>query len=189
MNTPKQKTIKNTNVWSTRQLVSMALFCALAVILSFIELPLFPAAPFLKYDASFMPSLVAGFAFGPAAGIAVGVVAAVIHGLFMSNWVGALMNAIVVVCYIVPAALIYKKHPTLKFMILGFIISIICATLAAITANLTIGVICWYGTIDAVLPLVFPVLLPFNLLKHTLNSLLTLLVFKSIKNLLISKTQ
>ena len=55
--------------WSTRKLVLLALFTALSLILSFIEAPIFPAAPFLKYDPS---AVIAGFAacgFGVGAGL------------------------------------------------------------------------------------------------------------------------
>ena len=34
--------LRNTNVWSTRQLVVMALMCAISVLLTFVEVPLFP---------------------------------------------------------------------------------------------------------------------------------------------------
>lgn len=59
-------TIKNTNRWSTRQLVTMALMCAIAALFSFVQIPILPAAPFLTYDPSLMPAMVCGFAFGPA---------------------------------------------------------------------------------------------------------------------------
>ena len=36
--------LKNTNRWSTKQLVTMALMCAIAILLSFLEFPIFPAA-------------------------------------------------------------------------------------------------------------------------------------------------
>ena len=68
------------STWSTRQLVTMALLTAIAILLSFVEFPIFPAAPFLKYDASFVAVMVAGFAYGPASGCAVGIVTAR-HGL------------------------------------------------------------------------------------------------------------
>ena len=55
----------NQSAWSTRQLVTLALLTAIAILLSFVEFPIFPAAPFLKYDASFVPIMVAGFAYGP----------------------------------------------------------------------------------------------------------------------------
>lgn len=44
--TAANTTIKNTNRWSTRQLVTMALMCAIAALLSFVQIPILPAAPF-----------------------------------------------------------------------------------------------------------------------------------------------
>ena len=64
MSTPNTPT-KNTNAWSTKQLVTMALMCAIGVLLSFIEFPLLPGVTWLKFDASNMPAMVSGFAFGP----------------------------------------------------------------------------------------------------------------------------
>lgn len=54
MSTPNTPT-KNTNAWSTKQLVTMALMCAIGVLLSFIEFPLLPGVTWLKFDASNMP--------------------------------------------------------------------------------------------------------------------------------------
>ena len=44
-------TTANTNKWSTRQLVTMALMTAIGVLLSFIEFPLLPGVTWLKFDA------------------------------------------------------------------------------------------------------------------------------------------
>ena len=93
----------NTNKWDTRQLVTMALMCAIGVLLSFVEFPLLPGVTWLKYDASAMPAMVCGFAFGPAAGLAVGIVGAVIHGILMADFSGAIMNILVVTGFILPA--------------------------------------------------------------------------------------
>ena len=59
MSTPNTPT-KNTNAWSTKQLVTMALMCAIGVLLSFIEFPLLPGVTWLKFDASNMPAMVSG---------------------------------------------------------------------------------------------------------------------------------
>ena len=99
----------NTNKWDTRQLVTMALMCAIGVLLSFVEFPLLPGVTWLKYDASAMPAMVCGFAFGPAAGLAVGIVGAVIHGILMADFSGAIMNILVVTGFILPAALVYRR--------------------------------------------------------------------------------
>ena len=119
----------NTNKWDTRQLVTMALMCAIAALLSFIQIPLIPGVTFLTYDPSLMPAMVCGFAFGPGAGIAVG----------------------------------------------------------AIAANLTIGVLFWYGSVDVILPMLLPAIVPFNLVKGTVNAVLTLIVYKAVSNLITPK--
>ena len=179
-----QMNYANTNRWSTKQLVTMALMCALSAIFMFVQIPLIPAAPFLCYDPSLVPALVCGFAFGPGSGAAVGIMAVVIHALMTGDWVGALMNVVATLGFVLPAALVYRKKRTYPAAIVGLGLSIIAATVASIVANLTIGVAFWYGSIDAVLPLVLPALLPFNLVKTVLNSVLTLVVYKAVSNLI-----
>ena len=177
----------NTNKWETRQLVTMALLCAIGVLLSFIEFPLLPGVTWLKYDASAMPAMVCGFAYGPAAGLSVGIIGAVIHGIMLGDFSGAVMNIIVVTGYILPAALVYKKVHNFKGAIVGLVISSVCATLAAILGNLIITP-AWLGVpMDAVIAMIIPILTPFNLLKALLNSVLTLIVYKSISNLITPK--
>ena len=134
----KEFQFTNTNHWDTRQLVTMALMCAIGVLLSFIEFPLLPGVTWLKYDASAMPAMVCGFAYGPGAGLAVGVVGAILHGILMADFSGALMNILVVAGLVVPAAIVYKRMHTLKGAIIGLVISVIAATLMAILGNLVV---------------------------------------------------
>lgn len=177
----------NSNVWSTRQLVTMALMCAIGTLLSFIEFPLLPGVTWLKFDASNMPAMVAGFAYGPAGGVAVGIVTAIIHGLLMADFTGALMNILVVTCFVLPATLIYKKKRTYKFAIIGLVFSIIAGVIGSIIGNLLLTP-SWLGVpFDAVVALIIPVLIPFNLLKGLLNSVITLIVYKSISNIITPK--
>ena len=131
MSTPNTPT-KTTNAWSTKQLVTMALMCAIGVLLSFIEFPLLPGVTWLKFDASNMPAMVSGFAFGPGAGVAVGILTAIIHGLLMADFTGALMNVLTVTCFVLPAAIIYKKKRTYPAAIGGLVLSIIAALAAAV---------------------------------------------------------
>ena len=183
----KPTTLENTNRWSTRQLVTMALMCALSSLFSFVQIPLLPAAPFLTYDPSLVPAMVCGFAYGPGAGFVVGAIAAVIHGLILGEWVGSLMNICATLFFVVPAALIYCKKHTLQGAIAGLVVGVVTATLGGVVANLTIGVAFWYGTPDAIMPLILPAVVPFNLVKTVLNSLLTLIVYKAISNLITPK--
>ena len=177
----------NTNKWDTRQLVTMALMCAIGVLLSFVEFPLLPGVTWLKYDASAMPAMVCGFAFGPAAGLAVGVVGAVIHGILMADFSGAVMNILVVAGFILPAALVYRRSRTFKSGVVGLVLSAITATVMAILGNLVITPM-WLGVpLDAGVAMILPILTPFNLIKAGINAVLTLIVYKSISNLITPK--
>ena len=177
----------NTNKWDTRQLVTMALMCAIGVLLSFVEFPLLPGVTWLKYDASAMPAMVCGFAFGPAAGLAVGIVGAVIHGILMADFSGAIMNILGVTGFILPAALVYRRSRTFKSGVVGLVLSAITATVMAILGNLVITPM-WLGVpLDAVVAMILPILTPFNLIKAGINAVLTLIVYKSISNLITPK--
>lgn len=177
----------NTNKWETRQLVTMALLCAIGVLLSFIEFPLLPGATWLKYDASAMPAMVVGFAYGPVAGVSVGVIGAIIHGIMLGDFSGAVMNIIVVTFYILPSALIYKRAHSMKGAVVALVVGSLCATIGAILGNLIITP-AWLGVpLDAVIAMIIPILTPFNLIKALLNSVLTLIVYKSISNLITPK--
>ena len=178
---------KNTNVWSTKQMVIMALMCAIGALLSFVEFPLLPGVTWLKFDASNMPAMVVGFGFGPGAGVAVGIVIAIIHGLLMADFTGALMNVLCVTCFVLPAALMYHKKRTYPVAIAGLVLSVIAATIGAIVGNLLLTPM-WLGVpLDAVIAMIIPVLIPFNLIKGCINAVLTLIIYKSISNLLTHK--
>lgn len=184
---PRNVPQKNTNIWSTKQLVTMALMCAIGVILSFIEFPLLPGVSWLKFDASNMPAMVVGFGFGPGAGVAVGIVIAIIHGLLLADFTGALMNILTVTCFVLPAALLYRWKRTYPIAIFGLVLSIIAAMIGGIVGNLIVTPMYLGVPFDAVVALVIPVLVPFNLVKGLINSVLTLIIYKSISNLITPK--
>lgn len=174
---------ENTNRWSTRQLVTMALMCAVSALLMYLQIPIIPAAAFLTYDPSLVPAMVSGFAYGPGAGAAVGVAAIIIHALTTGDWVGALMNVVATACYVLPAALVYGRVRTYRGAVAGLALGVVLATAGSVAANLTIGVWFWYGSVEVIRPLIVPAVIPFNLLKTVLNSVLTLLVYKAVSNL------
>lgn len=185
----EQRVQSESSRWSTRQLVTMALFCALATVLSFIEFPIFPAAPFLKYDASFVPIMVGGFAYGAGPGILIGMVTALLHGIIAGNIAGAIMNILVVVGYVLPAALIYRKVHRRRGAVIGLIVGSIVSIGMAILGNLVITPLYTGTPLEAIIGMIIPILLPFNALKALINSLITLLCYKSISNLITPKKE
>jgi len=168
--------------WETRQLATMALFIAIGVVLSFIEFPLIPGVPWLAYDASNVPAMLGGFAFGPAAGCLVGTLSAILHGVMRGDPVGAAMNIIGVVSYVLPAALLYKRFKGTGGIIVGLVLGSVVSAVVVILANFVFTPLYFGGTVEDVMAILVPVLLPFNLLKVLINSVLSFVLYRSLRS-------
>ncbi|WP_300767374.1 ECF transporter S component [uncultured Bifidobacterium sp.] len=168
--------------WSTRLIAIYALFVALSMALSFVEFPLMPAAPWLKYDPSGIVCLIAGFIFGPSAAAIVSVLGFAPH-LFANSW-GTLMAVAVALALSVPASLIYRRMHTRKGAALALVVGSVAALAVAIGGNLLITPMIYAKmSVDAVAAMIIPVLLPFNVLKFALHSVVTFLIYKPVSNL------
>lgn len=168
--------------WSTRRIAVYALFVALSMAVSFIEFPLIPGVPWLKYDPSGIVCLVAGFAYGPAAAVLVSVLGFVPH-VFADPW-GSLMAIAVALAMSVPAALIYRRARTRRGALIGIITGAMVALVVAIIGNLLVTPIYADMTVEQVAAMIVPALLPFNLAKLTVHGVVTFLIYKPISNLL-----
>ena len=168
--------------WSTKRIAMYALFVALSMAVSFVEFPIVPGVEWLKYDPSGIVSLVAGFAYGPAAAVIVSVLGFLPH-LFTNPW-GTLMAVLVALALSVPAALIYRRNKTRKGAVIGIIVGAIAALAVAIVGNVIVTPFYAHMTTAQVGALILPALLPFNALKFTIHGVVTFLIYKPISNLL-----
>lgn len=168
--------------WSTKRIAMYALFVALSMAVSFVEFPIVPGVEWLKYDPSGIVSLVAGFAYGPAAAVIVSVLGFLPH-LFTNPW-GTLMAVLVALALSVPAALIYRRNKTRKGAVIGIIVGAITALAMAIVGNIIVTPFYAHMTTAQVVALIVPALLPFNALKFTIHGVVTFLIYKPISNLL-----
>lgn len=168
--------------WSTKRIAMYALFVALSMAVSFVEFPIVPGVEWLKYDPSGIVSLVAGFAYGPAAAVIVSVLGFLPH-LFTNPW-GTLMAVLVALALSVPAALIYRRNKTRKGAVIGIIVGAITALAMAIVGNIIVTPFYAHMTTAQVVALIVPALLPFNALKFTIHGVITFLIYKPISNLL-----
>ena len=168
--------------WSTKRIAVYALFVALSMVLSFVEVPIFPAAPFLKYDPSGIVMLIVGFAYGPAAAAIVSVLGFVPH-LFTNPW-GALMAILVALSLSVPAAFIYRRKRTRAGAVIGMLVGAALTVVVAILGNLVITPIYTGWPVSEVAALIVPALLPFNILKMAIHGVVTFLIYRPISNLL-----
>jgi riboflavin transporter FmnP len=165
-----------------KKLTTMGILIAISIIFILVLRVPFPPAPFLVYEPGDVPILLGGFIYGPLAGIVMTVVVSAIQALTVSGdgWIGCIMHVFATSALVGIAALVYKKHKTIKRAIIGLICGSIAMAAIMIPMNLIFYPLFANTPVDAVAKLIIPALLPFNLLKAGINSIITLLVYKSI---------
>lgn len=171
--------------WSTKRIAVTALFCAVAAICTlFIEFPILPGVTFLKYDPSAIAALVAGFAFGPATGAVVSVLPYLVHLATESGIYGTFMAIVATLTLVLPASLVYQHNTTMRGAITGLVVGGVICLVCCILANIVVTPIYMGAPREAVIAMIVPTLLPFNVLKIVLNCVITILVYKPISKAL-----
>ena len=171
--------------WSTKRIAVTALFCAVAAICTlFIEFPILPGVTFLKYDPSAIAALIAGFAYGPATGIVVSLLPYLVHLATESGIYGTIMAIIATLTLVLPASLIYQRNTTMRGAITGLVVGGVVCLACCILANIVITPIYMGAPRNAVIAMIVPTLLPFNVLKIALNCVITAFVYKPISKAL-----
>lgn len=167
--------------WSTKRIAVTALFCAVAAICTlFLQFPILPGVTFLKYDPSAIIALIAGFAFGPATGAVVSTVSYLPHAATETGVYGMIMAIIATLSLVLPASLVYKRNTTFKGALIGMGVGSVVCLACCIGANLIITPIYMGAPTQAVIDMIVPTLLPFNVLKIAINCVVTAFVYKPI---------
>jgi len=156
------------------------------VLMLFIRIPIMPAASFLIYDPKDVVILIGGLMFGPLAAFIVSIVVALVEMVTVSDSgpIGFLMGSLASIAFTVPAAFIYKRFGNLKGAIIGILIGITVATSAMILWNYIVVPLYTGWPREAVVPMLLPVFLPFNLIKFSLNASIAILIYKPVTNAL-----
>ncbi len=166
--------------WSTRRIATTALLCALSFVLTFVEFPIFPPAPWLMYDPSGIVAFVAALAFGPSTGAVTVVLPWVLKTLFSFNPWGHLMAIVAGVALCVPAALVARRVQGPRGLALGMALGAVCSLVACVIGNIIVTPLYTAVSVSDVIAMIVPVLLPFNAIKIALNCVVTVLVSKPV---------
>lgn len=170
----------------TVKLAKMAMLVAISLLLVNIHFPIFPPIAFMEYDPADIPILIGTFAFGPAAGILITVVTALLQGFTVSaasGLYGILMHIIATGTYVLVAGFIYKFHKGKKSAVIALVAGTLAMTAIMVPANLTITPYFMGVPVDAVTALL-PFIIAFNLIKAGVNGLITFLVYKRVSKFL-----
>lgn len=175
---PKRHSTKQgaQSFWDSKRVALCALFCAAALLLSFIEIPLIPAAPFLKYDPSGPVALVAGLAFGPGTGVVVAFLPWLAH-VFIEP-VGAFISMVTMVSVTFLTSCLYAMRKTRAQAAVALLIGGVAQIAIALLLNLWLTPLYTGVPFDAVVMMIVPFLLPFNVIKALANALITFFIYK-----------
>lgn len=177
----------------TKKLTILAMLTALSVVfISILHFPLIPAAPFLEYDPGDIPILIAAFAFGPVSGLIITIIASVIQGLTVSaqsGLYGIIMHIISTGTFVLISGFIYKSNRTRKGAVISLVTGVLIATAVMAGANLVVTPAFTGWPVGEVKKLLLPGIIPFNLVKFSINALVTFFVYKPISNLIKSPEQ
>lgn len=168
---------------SARKISYYSIFIALAVVSGYlIHFPILPQAPFLEYDPGHVFLLIAAFKFGPQAGIVMTLVYAILFAMItgLGGPYGALMNFLSTSAFVLISALIYLKNHDRKGAIIGLLLGSLAMTAIMVPANLIITPLYLSVSKDVVWQLILPAIIPFNIVKGLISSILTLLIYKKI---------
>ena len=200
-----EKVLKVSSRLNTARTVSyIAMFSAIAAVLMLIEIPLFFAPSFYKIDLSEIPILICTFYLGPVAGVMCEFLKILLKLMIKGTttaFVGDFANFFVGCALVLPASIIYHAKKTRKMAITGLITGTAVMTIFGSFFNavymlpkfsqlfgMPLDVIIGMGTavnsaINSVSTLVLFAVVPFNLLKGVVVSLLTLLLYKRVEKL------
>ena len=178
---------------NVRKLTQMAILAAISVVLVYlVHFPIFPGAPYLEYDPADISLILGSFIYGPISGLLLTAVVCIIQGITVSaqsGLYGILMHFLATGSFVLVAGLIYSRNKTLKGSILAILAGILTMCAVMIPANILITPLFTKMPVQSIISLILPIILPFNLIKATANSIIAFIIFKSIGNYLIRNAQ
>lgn len=188
-----------------RKMVQIAMLSAVSTILMLFEIPLFFAPSFYKVDLSEVPVLIGAFAMGPIAGAIIELVKValnlVINGTDTAG-IGELSNFLIGCAFVVPSGIIYNKDKTRKGAMIGMVAgTLVMAAVGGIlnafvllptyakVFGMPIDALVGMGTavnklITNLSTFVLFAVVPFNLLKGAIVSIVVALIYKKIRPIL-----
>jgi len=189
-------------VTPARRVSIVGICAALATVLHVLDFPLpFLAPEFYKLDFSELPVLLCGFYLGPSATVACEGVKILLKLLIKGTstaFVGDLANFVVGCSFVLPATIWYHAHKSKHSAVIGLILGTLIMTVFGSAFNavyllpkfaqlyglsldtiIAMGTAIW-GGVEGVTSFVLLCVAPLNLVKGTVVSILTMLLYKRV---------
>lgn len=181
----KNKTIKITQI---------AIFTAIATVVSLLNLPLPFLPSFYKLNLSNAIVLIGGFSLGTLEGVIIILLRMVLSFLLKGTstfFIGDVANCILSIFFVLPSFIIYKKNRTLKGEIIGMIFGIFSLLFFSVILNYFVLIPLYSNVlmvpiekllslfhVNSLFEFILFFVLPFNLLKGVVCSFIALITYK-----------
>lgn len=186
-----------------QKITRIAMLAAISALLMYFDFPLWFAPNFYKLDFSELPVLIGAFALGPVSGIVIEAVKVFIVFLVKGSstgGVGEVSNFLIGLSFVLPAAYVYKFNKTKTSAIVGMVTGtvILTAVGGVLNAFVLIPIYSKFipleqiiqmanklnSSINNITTLILFAVVPFNLVKGILVSILTTFIYKRISPIL-----
>ena len=197
--------MNKTKLFSLHNMTKIAILTAISAVIMLLEFPLPFAPSFYELDLSETVILMGGFAMGPMAAVMMELLKNILNLLMngtITAGVGEFANFAMGCALVVPAAVIYKYKKTIKGAILALCVGVLSLVVIGAFVNYFIMIPAYVALagfpLDAILgmakevnPLVGSLesmivfaVMPFNLVKGIICSVLNLLLYKRLSKIL-----
>ena len=188
-----------------KKIAFIGLMGAVSAVLMLFRFPIPFMPPFLSFDLSGLMEMLGGFMFGPMAAACIIVVKILLQLVMQGSFslgTGELQNLILSCSYVLPALIIYHRNKTKKMAITGMAVSTIFVSVMAVFTNLYLiipfyvklfgmsmdDIITMCRTVNPAMKNVTSMavfgLLPCNLIKYGVTSLVTFIVYKRLSRVI-----
>lgn len=186
---------------TTRKMVIIGIFSAISAVLMLFEIPMPFAPSFYKLDLSDLPAVIGGFAFGPMTGVMIEFIKILLNLILngtQTAFIGELANFIVGCSYVLPASIIYIFRKNRQIAMISCLTATMIITLVGSSLNafyllpafaklygMPLDALIGMGTainpaINNMFTFILFAVAPINLLKGSVISGITLLVYKKL---------
>ena len=187
-----------------KKIALIAFFSAMSAILMFFDFPLPIAPSFMKMDLSELPVIIGGFILGPIPCITISVLKVLIKFIIKGTstmFLGETANLIGSIAYSLPSSIIYSKLKNKKRAVNGLVFGTILSSIVCTLFNAFLlfplymnvfhmGEEVIIGMCRAILPFIDSMLkvmlfsvFPFNILKFSITSIITYMLYKNVSKL------
>lgn len=201
----KKRNDEKQRILSTTKIAVIGMFSAVAAILHMLDFPVPFAPEFYRLDFGELPALIGAFAYGPVAGVMIEFCKIVLKLIFKGTstaFVGDLANFVIGCSFLLPPSIIYMFVKGKKTAGIGCAVGTICMTIFGFAFNAVYllpkfaqlygmpeEVIVEMGhvinpVINSFTTLALFAVAPLNLLKGSVISIVTMLIYKKLSPIL-----